>query len=177
MLQVTEPLLSLASCKHRYYRYFCNAFLPCTIDLTALRYKPEGRGFDSRLSNWNFSLRILRPHYGPGVDLAFNRDDYQEYFLGDKDGRCVGLTTLPPSCADCLEIWKPRPPVTVGACPGLYRDSFTFTIDLTRNATNKVQRIDRNFALFFGSYIWCIYTCCIICSGHDCTLCYSVLHL
>ena len=22
----------------------------------ALRYKPEGRGFDSRLSNWNFSL-------------------------------------------------------------------------------------------------------------------------
>jgi len=23
---------------------------------------------------------------------------------GDKGGRCVGLTTLPPSCADCLEI-------------------------------------------------------------------------
>jgi hypothetical protein len=22
----------------------------------ALRYKPEGRGFDSRLCNWNFSL-------------------------------------------------------------------------------------------------------------------------
>jgi len=25
------------------------------------------------------------------------------YFLGNKDGRCVGLTTLPPLCADCLE--------------------------------------------------------------------------
>ena len=31
-----------------------------------------------------------------------------------KDGRCVGLTTLPPSCADCLEIlgvstsWSPK---------------------------------------------------------------------
>ena len=24
---------------------------------------------------------------------------------GGKVGRCVGLTTLPPSCADCLEIW------------------------------------------------------------------------
>jgi len=22
-------------------------------------------------------------------------------------GRCVGLTTLPPSCADCLEFWQP----------------------------------------------------------------------
>jgi len=25
--------------------------------------------------------------------------------MGDNGGRCVGLTTLPPSCADCLEIW------------------------------------------------------------------------
>jgi len=24
-----------------------------------------------------------------------------------KGGRCVQLTTLPPSCADCLEIWEP----------------------------------------------------------------------
>ena len=28
---------------------------------------------------------------------------YQEYFLGGKCGRCVGLTTLPP-CADCLVL-------------------------------------------------------------------------
>jgi hypothetical protein len=28
-----------------------------------------------------------------------------------KDGRCVGLTTLPPSYADCLEIWEPQTPV------------------------------------------------------------------
>jgi hypothetical protein len=34
-------------------------------------------------------------------------------FPGGKDGRCVGLTTLPPSCADCLEIWDPRPPGTL----------------------------------------------------------------
>ena len=25
-------------------------------------------------------------------------------FLGCKGGRCVGLTVLPPSCADCLGI-------------------------------------------------------------------------
>ena len=36
-----------------------------------------------------------------------------------KDGRCVGLTTLPPSCTDCLEIWEPQPPGTLRACPGI----------------------------------------------------------
>jgi hypothetical protein len=42
------------------------------------------------------------------VDSASNRNEYQEYFLGGKGGRCVGLTTLPPSCANCLEIWDPK---------------------------------------------------------------------
>ena len=27
---------------------------------------------------------------------------------GGKGSRCVGLTTLPPSCADCLEMWEPH---------------------------------------------------------------------
>jgi len=40
-------------------------------------------------------------------------------FLGGKDGRCVRLTTLPPACADCLEIWEPQPPGTLGACNGI----------------------------------------------------------
>ena len=47
----------------------------------ALRYKPEGRGFDSRWCHWNFSLT----YYGPGVDSASNRNVYQEYFLGVKE--------------------------------------------------------------------------------------------
>jgi hypothetical protein len=74
----------------------------------ALRYKSEGRRFDSRWCHWNFSLtQSFRPHYSPGVDSASNRNEYQECFLG------VWLTTLPPSCADCLEIWKPHPPETL----------------------------------------------------------------
>ena len=28
--------------------------------------------------------------------------------MGGKGGRCVGLTTLLPSCADCFQIWKPQ---------------------------------------------------------------------
>jgi hypothetical protein len=40
--------------------------------------------------------------------------------------RYIRLTTLPPSCANCLEIWEPQPPDTLRACPGLYKDCFTF---------------------------------------------------
>ena len=51
----------------------------------ALRYKSEGRGFDSRWCHWNFSLtQSFRLHYGPGVDSASNRNEYQECFLGLK---------------------------------------------------------------------------------------------
>jgi len=45
---------------------------------------------------------MARSLRGPGVDSASNRNEYQEYFLAGKGGPCVGLTTLPPSCADCL---------------------------------------------------------------------------
>jgi hypothetical protein len=47
---------------------------------------------------------ILPPHYGTGVFSGSNRNEDQEYFLEGKGGRCVGLKTLPPSSADCLEI-------------------------------------------------------------------------
>ena len=36
-----------------------------------------------------------------------------------KGGGCVGLTTLPPPCADCLEIWEPQPSGNLRVCPGL----------------------------------------------------------
>jgi len=42
-----------------------------------------------------------------------------------RGGRGVGLTNLPPSRADCFEIWETQPPGTLRACPGLYRDCFT----------------------------------------------------
>ena len=45
--------------------------------------------------------------------------------MGGKGGRCVGLTILPPSCANCLEVWQPEPPGALRACPDLYRDCFT----------------------------------------------------
>jgi hypothetical protein len=68
---------------------------------------------------WSTALQAGRWHCDPGVDSASNRNEYQEYFLEGKGGRYVELTTLPPSCPDCLEIWGPHPSGTLRACPGL----------------------------------------------------------
>ena len=55
----------------------------------ALRYKPEGHGFDSQWCQWNFSLtQSFQPHYDP--DSASNRNEYQEYFLGVKAAGAYG---------------------------------------------------------------------------------------
>jgi len=54
---------------------------------------------------------------------------------GGKGGRCVVLISLPPSCADCLEIWEPQTPGTLRACPSLYRDCYTFTVHCLRHSS------------------------------------------
>jgi len=65
-----------------------------------------------------FFIETLRPHYAPGVDSVSNRNEYQEYLLGGKGGRSLGLTTLSLSCANYLEVWEPKLPETVRDCPG-----------------------------------------------------------
>jgi hypothetical protein len=44
-----------------------------------------------------------------------------------KVDRCIGLQTLPLSCAECLETAGASIPWSPMVCPGLYRDRFTFT--------------------------------------------------
>jgi hypothetical protein len=61
-----------------------------------------------------------------------------------KGGRCVGLTTLPLPCVDCLEIWEPSPLGTLWACPGLQWDCFTFHV-LSINDRKIARRILRLF--------------------------------
>jgi hypothetical protein len=51
------------------------------------------------------------------LDVWLVDNVYQPH--GQQYYRCAGLTTLPPSCVDCLELWEPQPPGTVWACPGL----------------------------------------------------------
>jgi len=61
-------------------------------------------------------IKSFRSHYGLAVNSASNRNEYQEYFLEGKGGRCVRLTTFSSSYADCLEIWEPHSPESLRAC-------------------------------------------------------------
>ena len=54
----------------------------------ALRYKQEGHGV-------LFFIDIILP------------GSTQTLTKISKGGRCVGVTNLPRSCADCREIWEP----------------------------------------------------------------------
>ena len=94
----------------------------------------------------------------PGVDSA-SKKEYQD-ISGGKGGRYVGVTTLPPSCADCLAIWslnllnlsRPRRPV-MGV---LY---FTLlAIFLTKNVSTTHDNIKGFFKQWNGEvrteYIW-----------------------
>jgi hypothetical protein len=67
----------------------------------ALCYKPEGRRIESRWGGFFQFTWSFQPHYGPGVNSAANRNEYQEYSWEVKGGRRVSLTTL----SVCLSVW------------------------------------------------------------------------
>jgi hypothetical protein len=52
--------------------------------------------------HWGFFFGASDSSMCPGVESA-SKNEYQD-IPGDKDGRCVRVTTLPPSRAECLEI-------------------------------------------------------------------------
>jgi len=71
-------------------------------------------------------IKSFRSLYGPGVESASNRNEYQEHFLGGKGGRCVRLTTLPLSCtvfmkSGNLNFLEPSGPVMGLLYPYLYQ--------------------------------------------------------
>ena len=56
----------------------------------------------------------------PGVDSASNRNEFQEYFLGGKGGRCVELTFLALRVPIVLKSWGLNPLENIRPAQGLY---------------------------------------------------------
>ena len=50
----------------------------CTTNLKVAGSTPDG------VNGIFIDIKSLRSHYGPGVDSASNRNEYQEHFLGVK---------------------------------------------------------------------------------------------
>jgi hypothetical protein len=83
----------------------------CKQFVEALRYKP-GHGFDFPMVSLRFFIDLFLPAAILTLESAQHLTDMST--RKGKGGRYVGLTTLPPSCADYLEIlkastsWGPR---------------------------------------------------------------------
>jgi len=97
-------------------------------------------------SKFFIDINSFRSHYGPGVDSVSNRNDYQKFFLGGKGGRCVRLTTLPPSCAvvmksGSLNVLEPSGPLR--ACNG----TAFLSIKETKIKTKKHNRQNVNICI------------------------------
>jgi hypothetical protein len=86
----------------------------------SLRHNSERRGFDSRWCHWIFFIdNPFGRTMALGLTQPLTEMSTRNISWWGKGGRCLGLTTLPRLCADCLEIWEPQPPGTLRACPGL----------------------------------------------------------
>ena len=86
----------------------------------SLHYKPEGRGFDFRCVigtfYWNNPCALtMALGSTPPVTEMSTRNISWGWRGGGKGGWCLGLTTLPPTWADFLEIWEPQPLGTLRA--------------------------------------------------------------
>ena len=100
-----------------YLNHTCYMLRRCAISRTTPGTIPGGvTGFfsDIFLPTAPWPRRRLRSYWKwvPGT------------FPGGKGGWCVKLTNSPSSCAECHEIWEPKPPGTLWATPGLLGDSF-----------------------------------------------------
>jgi len=87
-------------------------------------------------------IKSFRSHYGPGVDWAFNRNKYQEYFLGVKAAGAQGWQ--PPSCAvvtksENLNLLEPSGPLQDFTCFYKRGKAAHLLLNL-QNKTEKVQQ-------------------------------------
>jgi len=62
---------------------------------------------------------FFRPHYGPGVGSASNRNGYQKYLLGVKAAGAFGLKSYHLYVSIVHKFLEPQSPGALMTCPGL----------------------------------------------------------
>jgi len=92
------PLAGFRDCLFSIFAAALHIEYAVALLVEALRYKPEGRGFDSLCGHCVFFS--LNPSY-PTMALASTQPQTERNtkgisLVGGKDGRCVGLRTLHP---------------------------------------------------------------------------------
>jgi hypothetical protein len=109
---------------------------------------------------WHWGLLSLWQKWVPGM-----------IFRG-KDGWCLGLTTLPSSCAACVEILEPQPSGTPRARPGLQSEGFTFystwfvscSIDVSKNKYMPIVSVVASGDWLFNdiAFFWDVARCSFV---------------
>jgi hypothetical protein len=98
-------------------------------------------------------IRIFHWHNSSGRTVAMGlAQPLREMSVGE-GGRCVALTTLPPSCSYCFEIWKPQPP------------SLLLLVMAKFNVGKITKALGGNFTRFmYYVYMYvCMYACMYVC--------------
>jgi hypothetical protein len=93
-------------------------------------------------TSWN-PQGLSRLHYGSGVNLASNRNEYQGYFLGGKGSQCIGLTALHLHVLTVYKFSEPQPPGTLRAYPAPYRDCLFSWPSSTILSSSKYEHFSR----------------------------------
>jgi hypothetical protein len=72
-----------------------------------------------------------------------------------KSGRCVELTSLPPSCANCHKNWELRPHGTLRACPGIALPYVIHRRKVTiKNHSNTSSDVTQKRRLLMVDCVW-----------------------
>ena len=68
--------------------------------------RKDAGSIQAGVSGFFIDIKPFRSHYGPGVDSASNRNEYQKHFLGVKSAGTYGWQPTTILCR-CHEIWEP----------------------------------------------------------------------
>ena len=105
---VTFSLVCFPCCIHR--NFVTTTTLYSTVVAQWLRCCATNRkvagSIPAGVSGFFIDIKSFRSQYGPGIDSASNRNEYQEYFLGVKAASAYGWQPNTILCR-CHEIWEP----------------------------------------------------------------------